>query len=277
MVLPLISQGALIGALCLGAGEEHTFTSAHLDIAREVADSVAIAIQQARLHEQISLGRERLRSLTRRLVETQETERRQLAQELHDQVGQTLTALNINLRIARDHLSADSATRVGARLAESARLAEETMERIRDVMAALRPAVLDDYGLAAALRWYTQQFADRTGLDVALHLDASTQALRLPPDVETALFRVAQEALTNIVKHARVQRATVALEADERVMRLIIADRGVGFDRAEPPQTGEHQSLGLIGMRERVEAVGGSLRLRSTPGQGTRIVAEVGR
>jgi signal transduction histidine kinase len=242
-----------------------------------VADSVAIAIQQARLSEQISDGRTRLRSLARRLVETQETERRQLAQELHDQVGQTMTALNISLRIARDQLSAESAAKVDARLEQSAQLAEEAMGRIRSVMAALRPAVLDDYGLAAALHWYVQQFSERTGLAVALHLDASTETSRLEPRAETALFRVVQEALTNVAKHARVERATVALEADERAMRLIVADRGVGFDPAEPPPADEHHSLGLIGMRERVEAVGGSLRLESAPGQGTRVVAEVRR
>jgi PAS domain S-box-containing protein len=277
MALPLVSQGILIGALGLGAGQEYAFTSAHLDIACEVADSVAIAIQQARLNEQISVGRERLRSLTRRLVAHQEIERRQIAQELHDQVGQTLTALNISLSIARTQLSAEAIAKVGARLDESTRLIEETMARIRDVMATLRPAVLDDYGLAAALHWYTQQFSERTGLEVTLQVDQATATLRLAPEIETALFRTTQEALTNVVKHARVGRAAVALKTDRRALRLIVVDRGVGFDPAEPQAADERRGLGLIGMRERVEAVGGRLRLESAPGQGTLIVAEVGR
>ena len=276
MVFPLIAQGTLIGALCLGANQQDAFTPAQLDIASEVANSMAIALQQARLHEQISAGRERLRSLTRRLVETQEIERRQLAQELHDQVGQTLTALSISLRIAHDQLSPDSALRVGSRLVESTRLVEETIVRIRDVMAALRPAVLDDYGLAAALRWYVQQFSERTGLDVALHLGAGTDELRLAPEVETALFRVVQEALTNVVKHARAARARVAFKAGKRMLQLTVADRGVGFEPAAP-QVGEHTRLGLIGMRERIEAVGGRLRVDSAPGRGTRVVVELER
>jgi PAS domain S-box-containing protein len=276
MVLPLISHGTLIGALSLGASSEDTFTPAHLDVAREVADSVAIAIQQARLYEQVIAGRERQRSLTRRLIEAQETERRQFAQELHDQIGQTLTALNISLRIIGDQLSPESAARVGPRLADSARLTEETMAQIRDVMAALRPAVLDDYGLGAALRWYVDHFSEHTGLNVMLDLDMSDE-LRLAPQVETALFRVTQEALTNVAKHARVAQATVALAADKQMIRLIIADHGVGFDTTEPSQAGERYSLGLIGMHERVEAVGGHLRLESIPGQGTHVVAEVRR
>jgi PAS domain S-box-containing protein len=277
ITVPLISQGELIGALNLGAGKQHAFTPAHLDIAREVADSVAIAIQQARLSEQISDGRARLRALARRLVEAQEAERRQLALELHDQVGQILTALNIGLSIAREHVPAESEATIGVRLDDSMRLITETMVRIRDIMAALRPAVLDDYGLAAALRWYTQQFSERTDIDVTLVLDEEARELRSAPEVETALFRTTQEALTNVIKHARVERAQVMLQTDAHTLRLTIDDDGMGFDPMEPIPAGEQHGLGLIGMRERVEAIGGRLELLSAPGQGTRIVVEVRR
>jgi PAS domain S-box-containing protein len=272
MVLPLVFQGTLIGALSLGAGED-AFTNEHLDIAKEVADSVAIAIQQANLIEQISAGREQLRSLSRRLVEAQETERRRLAQELHDQVGQNLTALSINLNILRGQLPDTLNTKAIARLNESARLIEETTEQIRSVMAALRPAVLDDYGLAAALRWYAQQFATRTGLTVIRQIDGGTTALRVAPEVETALFRVAQEALTNAAKHAGASQVLVGLTSDEQNIRLTVTDDGAGFNMAEQHRNGQHGGLGLIGMRERIEAVGGTVQVESALGEGTRVVA----
>jgi signal transduction histidine kinase len=277
MVVPLVSQGMLIGALSLGAGDEDTFTDEHLDIAREVADSVAVAIQQANLIEQISAGREQLRSLSRRLVEAQEIERRRLAQELHDQVGQNLAALNINLNILRGQLSDTLTAQAGARLDESVRLVEETIEQIRGVTTALRPAVLDDYGLAAALRWYVQQFAKRTGLLVVRQFDARAMALRLAPDVETALFRAAQEALTNVAKHACASQILVVLEINDQIVQLVVADDGVGFNTAEKHREGEYDGLGLIGMRERIEAVGGCVLVESAPGKGTRIVAEAPR
>src|SRR6185312_1179621 len=172
-----------------------------------------------------------LQAISERVVEIQETERRSLSAELHDRLGQNLAAINLNLHIVKDQLSRDSRTKVGSRLDDSIALVERTVEGVRDVAAALRPLVLDDYGLVVTLQGYGEQFAARTGIRVAV---TSTGALlRLEQDVEMALFRVSQEALTNVLRHAKATGVQVTLATQAKVVTLTIADDGCGFD-AEP-------------------------------------------
>jgi signal transduction histidine kinase len=226
-----------------------------------------LAEEEARRYAQ------RLRAISRRLVEVQESERRRLAGELHDRVGQNLTALNINLNIMRGQLSPESALKVRARLDDSLKLVEATVETIRNVMAELRPAVLDDYGLAAALRWYAEQFAQRTGVHTTVL--GRDPIPRLSPTVEGALFRIAQESLTNVAKYAQARQARLLLETQSQGFCLTIADDGCGFDPAACPPPANHHGWGLMIMRERAGAVGGRLQVESALGQGTRVVVEV--
>jgi signal transduction histidine kinase len=207
---------------------------------------------------------------SRRLVEVQETERRDLANELHDLVGQKLTALNINLNIVKMESAASTSAQVGARLDDSLKLVEETIESIRNVMMELRPAVLDDYGLPAVLRWYVEQFMRRTGVATAVIEQGSPR--RLPPVAEETLFRIAQEALGNVAKYARARNVTVTLETTPEASRLTIADDGCGFDPSacHPPVKGH--GWGLMIMRERAAALGADLVVQSAPGCGTRII-----
>ena len=142
-------------------------------------------------------------------------------------------------------------------------------------MTELRPPVLDDYGFLAALHWYGQQFSDRSGLLVMVK--GGELAPRLPLSIELALFRVAQEALTNVLKHSQASQVTMTLVALSGIARFTIADDGVGFDLASLHHPKEQPGWGLITMRERVEAVGGHLRVESAPGKGTRVIAEVTR
>jgi PAS domain S-box-containing protein len=267
---PLVVGGEVHGLLVVsGAG----LTEADVAAVAAFANQAAIAIENARLFQQVHAGRERLRALSRRLVEMQESERCDIARELHDRIGQNLTALSINLNIVRSQLSDESARKMESRLNDSLKLLEETMERIRDVMAEMRPPVLDDYGLAAVLRWYGEQFAERTGVTTELQGEELTP--RLPLAVEMTLFRITQEALTNVAKHARARQATITLEALAGGARLTIADDGVGFDLTAHHRPGARPEWGLMTMRERAEAVGGRLRVESAPGQGTRIIVEV--
>jgi signal transduction histidine kinase len=206
---------------------------------------------------------------SRRLVAVQEAERRTLANGLHDLVGQKLTALNINLNIVKGELVAGSEQQVNARLDESLKMVEEVIESIRDVMVALRPAVLDDYGLTSGLRWYAEHFTRRLGLTVVV---TETQpGCRVPAAIEEALFRIAQEALSNVAKYAHAKRATVAVDATAEAIRLTIEDDGCGFDpgRVHPPT--RDSGWGLMIMKERAAAVGADLSIDSAPGHGTRI------
>ncbi|MGH7584206.1 MAG: sensor histidine kinase, partial [Gemmatimonadales bacterium] len=180
--------------------------------------------------------------LSRMLVEVQESERRALANQLHDLVGQKLTALSINLHIMQTPKNSSAPTRAAqdnARLEDSLTLVEETIGSIRNVMTELSPAVLGDYGLTPALRWYAEQFTERTGVGVAVNEQGP--ARRLPPRTEEALFRIAQEALANIAKHAQARGVTMTLATTPRDICLGIADDGSGFDPAVPHRpVGDH-------------------------------------
>ena len=208
--------------------------------------------------------------VSRRLVEVQETERRVLANDLHDLVGQKLTALNINLNIVKIESAPTMAAGIGARLNDSLKLVEETIESIRNVMAELRPAVLDDYGLTPVLRWYGEQFVKRTGVLTTVIEQGPTR--RLPPAVEEALFRIAQEALTNVAKYARAGKVIVTFDTTSDVSRLTIADDGCGFDSSAWKQPAKDHGWGLMIMRERAAAVGAELSVESAPGRGTRVI-----
>jgi PAS domain S-box-containing protein len=233
--------------------------------------------ENIRLFEAVKLQREQLRALTARLAEAQETERKQLTRELHDQVGRNLTALGLNLNIIRRQMpdAFPASGPIQARLDDSLGLVEQTTEYIRDLMTNLRPPVLDDYGIVAALRWYGDRFASRAGLTVTVQGEEPVPRLAAP--VENALFRIVQEVLTNVAKHAQATEVMVTVAVDDETARLVVADDGIGFDPATLTEPAERQGWGLITMAERAEAAGGYCQVESRPGQGTRITVEIGR
>jgi PAS domain S-box-containing protein len=205
-----------------------------------------------------------LRALTRRLVQAEETERRRIARELHDRVGQNLSALNINLDILLGHLGESPLRR---RLEDSLKLVDGTLQSIENVMADLRPALLDEYGLAAALAWYGEEYSQRTGIRVAV---AGGEACATPrPETAVALFRIAQEALNNAAKHSSAKRIAVNLEEVDGEIVLSVKDDGKGFDPGAAPRG----RWGMTTMRERAEAAGGRLSVDSSPGRGTTVRA----
>lgn len=241
----------------------------------DITERKRVEAEKERLFQEVSRQREQLRALTRQLAEAQEVERKQLARELHDQVGQNLAGLGLNLNIIGSQLAETSLGTgpIQVHLADSLALVDQITEQIRDVMANLRPPVLDDYGLAAALHWYGARLAERTGLTVTVQGQGALP--RLATSVENTLFRIAQEALTNVAKHARAGKVTVTLEMEDGNVRLVIADDGCGFDLtclADP--AGSH-GWGVLIMAERAEAVGGWFRIESSPGQGTQVIVEI--
>jgi PAS domain S-box-containing protein len=211
---------------------------------------------------------EQLRALSRQLLEVQETERRHLARELHDEIGQTLTALKLNLEgIGR----AWPAGQLPPALEDSLAVVDQAISEVRNLSLDLRPSLLDDLGLVPALRWYVERQAQRGGFTT--RLDAGLQE-RLPPPLETACFRLVQEALTNVMRHAAARHVEVLLWRDGGVVELVVRDDGAGFDVAEARQRAAGgASLGLLGMQERVQLLGGTIEVHSAPGHGTQIRA----
>jgi PAS domain S-box-containing protein len=244
---------------------------------QNITEQKRIEQEKAQLFMAVNQQHEQLRALAARVAEVQEVERKQLNRELHDRVGRNLTALGLNLNIVRSRLGeiAFENGAIQARLDDSLALVEQTTEYIRDVMADLRPPVLDDYGLVAALNWYGSQLSSRVGFPVTVQ--GEEPAPRLAHALENALFRIAQEALTNAVKHAWANQIRVTLETNNEMVRLVVADDGVGFEPDLRNELGGQPSWGLMIMSERAEAVGGRCSVESAPGHGTRVIAQAPR
>lgn len=216
----------------------------------------------------------KLRQMTASLAEAQEAERQALSKELHDQVGQDLTTLSINLNLIRSKIGREPLEALAARFDPLLELVSDITEKIRDVMGELHPPVLTDYGLAAALRWYGERLKNQTSLEVVVSGDLVLPRLSLATSM--TLFRIAKEALINVVKHAGVAKAEINIQSLPDQIQLEVLDQGRGF--AQPMDaTDEHSHWGLLLMRERAELLNGTLEIESAPGQGTIIRATLPR
>jgi signal transduction histidine kinase len=258
--------------------------------------------ERVRAEEALQQYAARWQALSRQLIAAQEGERRRIARELHDQIGQALTAIKIDLQLvqrqaalghAPDAVAVAPPPAVDARLEQSIALVERTIQQVREVSLDLRPSILDDLGLPSALLWYAEEQARRAGFQAELAIEQIET--RLPPELEITCFRVAQEAITNIVRHAGARRAGVVLRCQKDTLILTISDDGIGFDPATlaaetargapaegpPPADGRTgvpdvsrlRGLGLAGMHERMLLAGGQLTIESVPGAGTTVRA----
>jgi len=271
IVAPLIARDKTLGLLAIWA---RNLQESDVPAVTVFANQLAIAIENARLFETIQTQHKQLRALSARLADTEEAQRRALARELHDQLGQNLSALGINLSILKTQLSKNLPESATERLNDSLTMLQQMTDRVRDLMADLRPPVLDDYGLVAALRWHGEKFSLRTGIRVTVV--GKEPDPRLDEAAEISLFRIAQEALINVAKHAQASAVRLAVETEGPVTRLLIADNGVGFDPNQVAAKQKRHGWGLIGMKERAEAQGGRCLIESAPGQGTRVIVEIG-
>ncbi len=264
--VPLICQSRTIGTLALGSTVANVFKVEDLEVTHEVANQVAIAIQQAQLFAEVQEARTRLRSLSQRLVAVQESERRHIARELHDEIGQTLTGLHLLLAMA------DRVPGEYQRHLDNARLLlNDLMARVREMSLDLRPAMLDDLGLLPTLRWHFKRYTTQTSIQVLFKHSGLDR--RFTPEIETAIYRLVQEALTNVARYARVNELTVRIWANQQTLGVQIDDQGVGFDYETVLSS--NTSSGLAGMRERVLLLGGQFRVRSAPGAGTCLIINV--
>jgi PAS domain S-box-containing protein len=265
--LPLASEGQLIGSLVLSSDRPGAFDAEQVEMAREVAVPLAIAIRHALLFDEVRCGRQRMQALSRQLLRAQEEERRHIARELHDEIGQSLSAVLINLQRAMRSPDVRSSAPC---LKESEGLIELVLDQVRNLSLDLRPSVLDDLGLVASLRWYLGRVTQRAGL--VGRLSANPPDIRSGPEIETACFRITQEALTNVVRHARARQVEIRLARRGEHLELIVRDDGVGFDVAAARQRAGHgASLGLLGMQERVALLGGRIAIDAAPGRGTTV------
>jgi PAS domain S-box-containing protein len=263
--IPIQDGGPPIGSLLLVSDSPAAFSADHFEVVREVADQLAIAIRQSLLLEDLHSARQRAHALARQLIRAEEDERRRIARELHDELGQALTALKINLQ-ETIRGSDDRASR----LEDSVAIVDVALRQVRGMALDLRPAILDDLGLVAALNWYVERHAQRTGLQGRFIADPDD--IHADPEIETACFRVAQEALTNVARHARATRFSVELLQYSGGLQLVVRDDGIGFDPEAALRTASGgTSLGLVGMRDRVELVGGRIAFVSEPTGGTEV------
>jgi signal transduction histidine kinase len=212
-----------------------------------------------------------LQRLSSQLLTAQEEERRIIARELHDEVGQVLTAVKVELSVAQRVIEAGGAASAAIQNARS--ITDTALHTVRDLSHLLHPAILDDLGLVAATEWYLKGFARRYGVQAELLHDGMTE--RLAMDIEAAVYRIIQEALTNVAKHAGASCCRVHLEQRSSTLRTTIEDDGAGFDpeKVDDPATG--RGLGLVSMRERALQLGGTARLESAPGRGTRLTVDL--
>ena len=236
---------------------------------RELPIIIDMAIYKHQAEAKLRHSMEQLQTLSRRVLEVQESERRRIAIELHDELGQSLSAIKINLQSAELFKDLDPAELN----AENIRIVEDAIQQIRRISLALRPSMLDDLGLAPAIRWLADQTATRTGLDVQFQV--VPQAVRLLPEIETACFRITQEALTNIAKYANANQVLIELSHSGEYLNLSITDNGQGFDTAVMQENAtQGKSIGILGMQERAMLIGGKLTIDSAIGQGCKITLQ---
>ena len=274
MALPLVVKGKVIGAMVV----EHyqgtrTFSQADLRLAQALADQIAVAVENARLYEEV-LEKERLRGeLLDKVISAQEDERRRIARELHDDTCQSLVALGISLEGMEDILP-EEAEAARAQMEDLKAQVRTTLSEVRTLALNLRPSVLDDLGLVMAIDWLCKEQMAKRGLEVKLEVENAGPAL--PQAIETVLFRITQEALNNVLNHSGASRAEVRLSIGEESVVLEVEDDGLGFDAERVLRArGPRYTLGLHGMIERATLSGGVLRVLSSPGHGTKIRAEV--
>ncbi|GAB4182892.1 MAG: hypothetical protein Fur005_45450 [Roseiflexaceae bacterium] len=265
--MPLTTRGETLGLLLLIHPQPHFFTNEQRLIVEAIAAQTAISLQNAYLFSELQTAQHNLQAVSRQLVQVQEAERAQIARDLHDEIGQMLTGLKLMIAIGK----LNDADEVARRLRSAQDLVNDLTTRVREISLDLHPAMLDDLGLLPTLLWYSKRYTAQTNISVTIKHTGFEQ--RVTPDIEIAIYRIVQEALTNIARYAHVNQAAILLWRNDSGIGVRIEDKGQGFN----PQTilSHYSSSGLVGMTERARLLGGQLTIESAPGAGTRITFDM--
>jgi len=263
------------GVLGAHTTSQRTFSHDDINFLQAIANVLAEAIARKQAEDSLRRARDQERELRARLeahsrlvVEAQEAERRRIARELHDEIGQALTGLKLTL----ENLERARGLERRVRLCRARGVVGELLTRVHDLSLDLRPPMLDDLGLLPALLWLVRRYSDQTGVEVELVHSGLDR--RIDPEIATAAYRVVQEALTNVARHARISSTVVCCRGGEDVLCVEVCDEGIGFDTAAARAS---PTSGLAGMEERVRAMGGQFRIASQTGRGTRVLVELPR
>ncbi len=268
LCISLMLEDEISGMIFLVDKKRDRFDADQIAIYKTLGQQIAVATQNAELFEQVRQSHARMKALSLQLVEVQEAERRYVARELHDEIGQELTGLKIALETNTLKKGAGNAND----LLEAQSVVQKLTKIVHELSLKLRPAMLDDLGLLPTLLWHFERFTNQTGIRVAFR-QKDVDDSRFPLQIETAVYRIVQEALTNVARHAKVDEAIVRLWSDEKIVGVQIEDHGVGFDAEAAANLCRTNGLG--GMRERAVLLGGRFTLESQPGSGARLTAEL--
>ncbi len=262
--IPLPVEAEYLSVLNLYSERDRFFTPNRLKVLEAFSNLAGIALQNVNLFHEVQEGRRRQEMLSRRLVELQEEERKLIALELHDEIGQILTGLNLMLGADMSSFSPEQRSR----LENAHKLVNDLIGRVRQMSLTLRPAMLDDLGLLPTLLWHFGNYTRQTGIQVNFH-HSDLEGHRFSQEIETTVYRVVQEALTNVARHASVSAALVQIWVSDETLNVQVEDEGVGFDMERTAQAGS--TFGLLGMQERAILLNGSLAIDSQPGSGTNL------
>lgn len=271
--VPLLSKERVLGVLNVTSHEAGKLSPASVQLLESIAAQIAIAIENARLHKEVQRKEEIRGELLQDIFTVQEEERKRIARELHDETSQVLASLTGNLEAAASMLP-DNEQKTRAILRKAQSLSIELLDGTNRLIYELRPTLLDDMGLIAATRWLITNNLEAAGVKVTFNTVGTVR--RLDPQVETTLFRVIQEAVNNIARHAEAKKATIRLQFKKNFVLAQVKDNGTGFDVEEAISSKERpRGLGLLGMRERMELMKGTLNIASKPGGGTEVNIEI--
>jgi signal transduction histidine kinase len=274
--VPLRAKEAVLGVINVASREPHHFTKRDMHLLHSIGDQVGVAVEEARLYEQLRGSRERYRQLVQQVLLAQEEERRRIARELHDETSQSLSGLTFNLQALiemADMIGVEDAE-FKSRLNKVHSLATQIGNEVSRLIADLRPTLLDTLGLVPAIRHYAE--ANLTPLGINVTFDFEETGHVLPPETEVAVFRWAQGAMGNIMQHSEARNVAISLRREGNDLILTINDDGKGFDVSQLTGIEENgRGAGLFGIKERLRLIGGSCSIQSQPGQGTTLIADV--